>query len=60
MLKRCTQLDGSHIKAHIELIKLNPGFEARSIFRNAIQMNPNKDDLRLFFGRWLYERGKQF
>lgn len=60
MLKRCTQLDGSHMKAHIELIKLHPGIEARSIFVNAIQMNPDKEDLRLFFGLWLYERGNQF
>lgn len=58
MLKRCAELDGSHIRAHTELIKLHPGIEARIFFRNAIQMNPNKEDLRLFYARWLYERGK--
>lgn len=59
MLTHCTKLDGTHIKAHIELFKLNRGVKAALILRNAIRLNPHRTDLRIFFGQWLLKNGKQ-
>lgn len=59
MLARCTELDGNHIKAHIELFKIHRNIQAAFVLRKSVTMNPHRIDLRKYFGQWLYENGKK-
>lgn len=57
MLKRCTEIDGTYVQAHLELFKLHNGINATNVLMNAIASNPDNMELKLTLGYWLLDNG---
>lgn len=59
MMKRCIELDVTYVKAHLALFRMHgAGSQGALILTDAIKANPDNFKLRLAYGEWLLNNGK--